>query len=111
MDFEMARRDLLLMRGIFSDRDPCVHRLAILVSAVSLAPLLTHSATIGTTFRVLEMQIIILALLENFEFSFPPQNEKTKIYRKPTQTMLPMAEGENGAWMGLLIKTLHSDRM
>jgi hypothetical protein len=52
------------------------------------------------------MQIIILALLENFEFSLPPQTEKTKIYRKPSQIMLPMAVGEEGVWMGLLIKAL-----
>jgi cytochrome P450 len=64
-------------------------------------------ACIGWRFSVLEMQIIILALLENFEFSLPPQNEKTKIYRKPSQIMLPMAEGEKGVWMGLLIKPLN----
>ena len=52
------------------------------------------------------MQVMILALLENFEFSLPPQNEKTKIYRKPSQFMLPMAEGQKGVWMGLLIKPL-----
>ncbi len=46
------------------------------------------------------MQIIILALLENFEFSLP-QNEKTKIYRKPSQVMLPVAKGEKGCWMCL----------
>jgi len=59
---------------------------------------------IGWQFSVLEMQAIILALLENFEFSLPPQNEKTKIYRKPGYVMLPMAKGEKGVWMGLLIK-------
>jgi len=56
---------------------------------------------------VLEMQIIILSLLENFEFSLPPQSQKTKIYRKPTHAMLPMAEGEKGSWMGLHIKPLN----
>ena len=57
--------------------------------------------------RVLEMQVIILTLLENFEFSLPPQNKKTKIYRKPGYIMLPMAEGEKGIWMGLLIKPVN----
>ena len=57
--------------------------------------------------RVLEMQIIILALLENFEFSLPPQNENTKIRRKPCQIMLPQAEGEKGVWMGLIIKPVN----
>ncbi|KAH8998335.1 cytochrome P450 [Lactarius hatsudake] len=49
---------------------------------------------------VLEMQIIILTLVENFEFSLPPQNEKTKIYRRPSHVMLPMREGQKGTWMG-----------
>ena len=47
---------------------------------------------------------MILALLENFEFSLPPQNEKTTIYRKPCHIMVPMAKGEKGVWMGLHIK-------
>jgi hypothetical protein len=53
------------------------------------------------------MQIIILALLENFEFSLPPQNEKTKIRHRPCQIMLPQAEGGKGVWMGLLIKSVN----
>jgi hypothetical protein len=53
------------------------------------------------------MQVIILALLENFEISLPPQNEKTKIYRKPSHLMMPMAKGEKGVWMGLLIKPVN----
>jgi len=64
-------------------------------------------ACIAWQFAVFEMQVIILALLENFEFSLPPQNEKTKIYRKPTQLMMPMAQGEKGVWMGLLIKPVN----
>ncbi len=66
-----------------------------------------YKLTVGTVFRVLEMQIIILALLENFEFSLPLQNEKTKIYRKPSHLMLPVAKGEKGYWMGLFIKPLN----
>ena len=50
------------------------------------------------------MQAIILALLEKFEISLPPQSEKTKVYRKPGYVMLPMAQGGKGIWMGLLIK-------
>jgi hypothetical protein len=56
--------------------------------------------------RVIEMQIIAVALLENFEFSLPPQNEKTRIYRKPSRPMTPMIEGNPGAWMGLVIKSV-----
>ncbi|KAF8258386.1 cytochrome P450 [Lactarius quietus] len=59
---------------------------------------------IAWQFAVLEIQVILLALLENFEFSLPPQNEKTKVYRRPCHLMVPMAEGEKGVWMGLLIK-------
>jgi len=62
---------------------------------------------IGWRFSVLEMQIIILALLENFEFSLPPQNEKTKIHRRPCRMMLPQADGAKGVWMGLLIKPVN----
>ncbi|KAH8998317.1 cytochrome P450 [Lactarius hatsudake] len=42
---------------------------------------------IGWRFAVLEMQTIIVALLENFELSLPPQTEKTRIYRKRTSPM------------------------
>ncbi|KAI0284849.1 cytochrome P450 [Russula brevipes] len=61
---------------------------------------------IGWRFATLEMQVVAIALLENFEFSLPPQNEKTRIYRKPSGLMMPMAEGELGAWMGLVIKSV-----
>jgi cytochrome P450 len=64
-------------------------------------------ACIGWRFAVLEMQIIILGLLENFEFSLPPQNEKTKIRRRPCQIMLPQVEGGKGVWMGLHIKSVN----
>ncbi|KAH8995441.1 cytochrome P450 [Lactarius akahatsu] len=62
---------------------------------------------IGWQFAVLEMQIIILALVENFEFSLPPQSEKTKIYRRPSRFMLPVPEGQEETWMGLHIKSLN----
>ena len=58
--------------------------------------------------RVLEMQIIIISLVENFELSLPPQTEKTRIYRKPIALMLPMAEGRRGSWMGLAVKSLEA---
>ncbi|KAI0263455.1 cytochrome P450 [Gloeopeniophorella convolvens] len=63
-------------------------------------------ACIGWRFSVLEMQIIAATLLENFEFSLPPNSEKMRIYRKPTGIMVPMTDGERGAWMGLAIKAL-----
>jgi hypothetical protein len=52
------------------------------------------------------MQVIATTLIENFEFSLPPQNDKTRIYRKPTGLMIPMAEAEPGAWMGLVVKSV-----
>jgi len=61
---------------------------------------------IGWRFAVLEMQIIIVTFVENFEFSLPPQTEKTRIYRKPIGMMVPMAEGRRGPWMGLVVKPL-----
>lgn len=68
---------------------------------------LCHRSLVDLVCSVLEMQVIILALLENFEFSLPPQNKKTKIHRKPGYIMLPMAEGEKGIWMGLHIKPVN----
>jgi len=59
---------------------------------------------IGWRFAVLEMQAIATTLIENFEFSLPPQNEKTRIYRKPSGLMVPMAAPELGVWMGLIVK-------
>jgi len=55
---------------------------------------------------VIEMSVIATTLLENFEFSLPPQNKKTRIYRKPSAIMSPMTDGQPGAWMGLVIKAL-----
>jgi hypothetical protein len=57
-------------------------------------------------YRVLEMQLIAVTLLENFEFSLPPQSEKTRVYCKPAALMLPMTEGEAGPWMGLVVKSV-----
>jgi hypothetical protein len=47
-----------------------------------------------------------MSLLENFEFSVPTQDEKTRIYRKPSVIMSPMVEDRPGAWMGLAVKAL-----
>jgi len=52
------------------------------------------------------MQAIATTLIENFEFSLPPQNEKTRIYRKPSGLMVPMAAPELGVWMGLIVKSI-----
>jgi hypothetical protein len=52
------------------------------------------------------MQITIVTLLENFEFSLPTQTEKTRIYRKPVGLMVPMVEGRQGSWMGLGVRSL-----
>ncbi|KAH9169311.1 cytochrome P450 [Lactarius sanguifluus] len=61
---------------------------------------------IGWRFAILEIQVITTTLLENFAFSLPPQSEKTRIYRKPGGMMIPMVEGEQGCWMGLIVKAL-----
>jgi hypothetical protein len=50
------------------------------------------------------MQIVIATLIDQFDFSLPPQDERTKIYRKPSHVMMPMAEGHRGTWMGVLVK-------
>ncbi|KAI0293886.1 cytochrome P450 [Multifurca ochricompacta] len=63
-------------------------------------------ACLGWRFAVLEMQVIAVTLLENFEFSPPPESEKTRIYRKPGSNMMPMTENGKRAWMGLEITAL-----
>ncbi|KAI0306243.1 hypothetical protein B0F90DRAFT_1923113 [Multifurca ochricompacta] len=82
---------------------------------VSFRPPLSHATRstqyvmftiVGNVHRVLETQILITTFLKSFEFSLPPQNEKTKIHRKLSLVMMLMADGENGAWMGLLIKPI-----
>ncbi|KAI0263459.1 cytochrome P450 [Gloeopeniophorella convolvens] len=62
---------------------------------------------LGWRFSIVEMQVVIATILENFDIQLPVQNEKTHIYRKPSHAMLPMVEGEKGAWMGLHLKPLN----
>lgn len=52
------------------------------------------------------MQILIVALVENFKFSLPPQTEETRIYRTTIGMMVPMAEDRRGPWMGLVVEPL-----
>jgi hypothetical protein len=52
------------------------------------------------------MQAIAAMMIENFEFALPLQTEKTRIRRKPTGIMAPMAKGYPGVWMGLHVKAL-----
>jgi hypothetical protein len=83
-----------------------MHWMAICVSHVCRHYLRTNVLTTGALDRILEMQVIIVTLLENFEFSLPPQTEKTRIYRKPNALMVPSVEGRQGAWLGLVVKSL-----
>jgi len=52
------------------------------------------------------MQAILANLLENFEFSLPPESDRKKIYRKPTTFMMPMTDDFPGAYMGLKVKSV-----
>jgi hypothetical protein len=56
--------------------------------------------------RIIEMQVIAATLLENFEFSLPPQTSETQITRKPLVLMVPMVEGRQYPWMGLRVRCL-----
>ncbi|KAH8995128.1 cytochrome P450 [Lactarius hatsudake] len=65
---------------------------------------------IGWRFAVFEMLVIVTTLVKHFEFSLPPEREGEKtprICRKPTVLMMPMAEGQVGPWMGLVVKPLN----
>ena len=56
------------------------------------------------------MLVIIATLVKHFEFSLPADGEDetkgkpARICRKPSVIMMPMVEGEIGAWMGLVVK-------
>ncbi|KAF8274825.1 cytochrome P450 [Lactarius quietus] len=53
---------------------------------------------------IIEMQVIAATLLENFEFSLPPQTAETYITRKPLVLMVPMVKGLQYPWMGLKVR-------
>ncbi|KAH9173547.1 hypothetical protein EDB89DRAFT_1905244 [Lactarius sanguifluus] len=65
---------------------------------------------LGWRFAVIEMQVIPATLLENFEFSLPPQTAQTHIIRKPLVLMVPMVEGIQYPWMGLKVRRLKGKR-
>ncbi|KAH9968439.1 cytochrome P450 [Lactifluus volemus] len=60
---------------------------------------------VGWRFAVLEMLVIIATVLRHFEISLPLA--EIVVRRKPSIIMMPMAEGQIGAWMGLVIKPLN----
>ena len=51
------------------------------------------------------MQAIAATLVENFEFSLPPQTADNIVRRRPSGLMAPMADGHLGIWMGLKVKS------
>ncbi|KAI0253590.1 cytochrome P450 [Lactifluus subvellereus] len=61
---------------------------------------------LGWRFAIIEMQAIAATLLENFEFSLPPQTQETCITRRPLVLMVPMVEGQMYPWMGLKVRCL-----
>jgi hypothetical protein len=81
-----------------------MHRLEICVSRYYRKPSSPTHDQLKTTPQ-LETQVIVAALIENFEFYLPPHNEKTKIYRKPTGLMVWMTGAGHGTWMGLVVKS------
>jgi len=58
------------------------------------------------------MLVIIATLVKHFEFSLPAdangekKGRPARIFRKPSVIMMPMVEGEIGAWMGLVVKPI-----
>ncbi|KAI0269015.1 cytochrome P450 [Russula aff. rugulosa BPL654] len=61
---------------------------------------------LGWRFAIIEMLAIAAILLENFEFSLPPQTPETRITRKPLVLMVPMAKSHMYPWMGLKVRCL-----
>ena len=77
-------------------------RFAYVISGLSLRILIACISA----FSIIEMQVIAATLLENFEFSLPPQTLETSITRKPLVLMVPMVEGRQYPWMGLKVRCL-----
>jgi hypothetical protein len=69
---------------------------------VTCHPICTASLILSVS--IIEMQAIAATLLENFDFSLPPQTAKTFITRKPLVLMVPMVEGNEYPWMGLKVR-------
>ena len=65
-----------------------------------------HMVMLSISHSVIEMQAMLANLLENFEFSLPPECDRKKIYRRPTTFMMPMTDDFPGAYMGLKIKSV-----
>jgi len=63
---------------------------------------------IGWRFSLIEMQAILVALIENFEFSLPPKEQETEILRMPIGLMSPMVKGRmhEGILMPLTVRSL-----
>ena len=59
-------------------------------------------------FALIEMQAIIVALIEDFEFSMPPKECNIEIVRKPLGIMSPMIKSRlnEGVLMPLIVKAL-----
>ena len=57
---------------------------------------------------MIEMQAILITLVENFEFSLPPEEHNIEIVRKPLGVMSPMVKGrlDEGILMPLVVKAL-----
>ena len=54
------------------------------------------------------MQAIVVALIENFEFSLPPEDQDFEVVRKPLVLMCPMVKErhDEGVLMPLIVKAL-----
>ncbi|KAI0032300.1 cytochrome P450 [Vararia minispora EC-137] len=57
---------------------------------------------------VIEMQTIAIALLENFQFTVPPEPKDRVILRKPATVMSPMNEHHQGSWLGLSMRIIEA---
>lgn len=64
------------------------------------------TASLNLSLSIIEMQVITATLLENFEFSLPPQTAQTYITRKPLVLMVPMVQDIQYPWMGLKVRCL-----
>jgi hypothetical protein len=82
---------------------------ALRESISPLSQFCTSLSVFAFFFRVLEMQAVLVALVENFEVSPPPSSLNLQIIRGSAPTLVPMVKGQEkrGAQMPLRITAIN----
>ncbi|KAI0701973.1 cytochrome P450 [Cytidiella melzeri] len=90
--------------GMYGNLDLRAHHSELTLNVIDVAA--GMRGCIGWRFSLIEMQAILVALIENFEFSLPPT--ETEIMRMPVGLMSPMVKGRfnEGVLMPLTVRAI-----